>query len=411
MISFLKFLQGYLYVCLSGPRLEQFLTLCGRRHILIWNLTSREDNYYCCISRKSMPLVKEVLEKTGTRITIEKKCGLPFFLYRHRKRKIFAICCVFAGIMLYGMSFFLWDISIIGNESYKKSDIMNYVTKNYVHGGQLISEIDTLKLEEELRTHFSKFAWVSCEIKGTQLTIHIKETIPLNTKNTQKEPCDLCSNKAGKIISVITREGTPVVKAGDEVKTGDILISGTISYKNDAGEEYEQDYVAADGDTVIETYYDYEDTIATRFYKKQYTGEEKAGYKLYFFGQNYNIYKPKITEEKVGVTHQKYQFKLGKTFYFPISVQKTRYRFFGLKQVQLTKTQAKELINQRFQAYCEKLTKKGVEIVGNNVKISMSGENLTAKGKIKVYESVGKISLIDTSKKKENLNEHSGETD
>ena len=57
------------------------------------------------------------------------------------------------------------------------------------------------------------------------------------------------------------------------------------------------------------------------------------------------------------------------------------------------------------------MLKKGVEIVGNNVKISMSGENLTAKGKIKVYESVGKISLIDTSKKKENLNEHSGETD
>ena len=410
MISFLKFIQGFLYISLNGKNIERFLNYCAKHHILIWNIKRTQEECYCCISKKSLPVVKELLGKTGLKMIICKKCGLPFFLYYHRKRRIFALCSILAAIVLYGMSFFLWDISIKGNETLKTSEILNYVTQHYVHGGQLLSTIDTVELEEKLRTHYDNFAWVSCEIKGTRLTIHIKETINLNLPHTSKKPCNLQANKSGKIVSIITRSGTPKVKPGQKVKSGEVLISGEIYYKNDAGEEYEKDYVAADGDIVIETYYNYDDRVSLRYYKKKYTGEEKNGYKLSVFGNDYNIFQPDITDKKVDMQQNIYHFKLGETFYFPISLTKYSYRSFSLQQVVLSKTQAKNELQKRFQKYCRKMQKKGVEIVGNNVKINMFSDKLTATGKLKVLEAVGKVSLIDTTKK-ENVNEHSGETD
>ena len=408
MISLLKFIAGYFYVTLTGTNIERIFNVCSRKHILIWNISGDKGEYRCCISKKALPLVKEIIEKTDVSLTINKKIGLPFLLYRHRKRRIFALCVVAACIGLYVMSLFLWDISIKGCESYSKEEIMQFVTSNYAHGGQRLSKIDTLELEDELRSNFKKFAWVSCELKGTQLIIHIKETINLNLKNHSDQPCDLISNREGTIVSIITRSGTPMVKKGDTVKEGDVLVSGTISYQNDAQEVYAYDYVASDADIIIETYMDYEDCFPLKYYKKKYTDNKKAGYKLHFFGNDYNIYSPEVMNDKMDVTEKKYHFKLGKTFYFPIYLTKITHNYYDLQTNTMSKSQAKQAENERFRSYCEKLTKKGVEIVENNVKISIDDDNLTASGKIKVHEAVGKISLIDTTKK-ETINGSSGE--
>lgn len=410
MISFLKWVRGYLLIQCSGPMVERFFNQCAKQEILLWNIRRQDQVYVCNVSRVAFSQLKDLSKKTGTKLEIKKKYGLPYFLYRHRKRRILAISAVMALVLLYVMSLFIWDIHIEGNESYKSSDILNYVTKNYVHGGQLISTVDTIELEEELRTHYDKFAWVSCEIKGTQLIIHIKETINLKVKNKAEKPSDLIANKSGQISSIVTRSGTPMVEAGKAVKKGDVLISGTISYVNDSKEVYEEAYVPADGDIIARTEYQYEDTFSLSYYQKEYLEEYKHGYHLYFFGKQYKVYQPKLKQKEYDCKEKILHVKLGKTFYFPVAVKQSKYQAYRLKRVTYNQEQAKKEANRHLKKFCNNLCKKGVEIVENNVTIRISGDNLTASGKVTVLEPIGKISLIDT-KQKENRNEHSGETD
>lgn len=411
MISFLKFLRGYLCVIFQGPDIERFFNMCVRKKILFWSVKRTKSGIYCKISRNSLPIIKECLKKTGTKMEIEKKCGLPFLLYRHRKRRVFAIGCFLALILIYIMSLFIWDIRIIGNESYDTKEIMSFVTKNYAHGGQLISTVDTIALEEALRTKFDKFAWVSCEIKGTQLTVHIKETINLNVKKQAEVPCDLVASKNGTIFSIITRAGTGKVVAGNTVSKGDVLISGTVSYVNDSKEIYEEAYVPADGDVIAKTKYPYEDKVPLIYYEKRYTDDCRHGFSMTFFSKNLPLWNPKISNNKEfdyweHISH----FKLGKTFYFPVSITRKDYKYYILERKTRNRSQAKALAQKDLEKFCNNLCKKGVEIVENNVTINVSGENLLAKGEIIVLEPIGKISLIDTDKK-ENVDEHSGKTD
>ena len=94
-LSMIKFFRGFLLVRLSGYSPERFLNLCSNHNILIWDLKNRDGCYEFHISIAGYRRLKPLLKKTKTRVTIKKRIGFPFFLYRYRKRKVF-----FAGIVL-----------------------------------------------------------------------------------------------------------------------------------------------------------------------------------------------------------------------------------------------------------------------------------------------------------------------
>lgn len=112
----LKFFQGYVRVRLTGYAPERFLNLCSNRNILIWNLEYREEHYEFCISVRGFRQLKPLLRKTKTRLIILQRYGLPFWLHRYRKRKLFFGGIFFCGAALYVLSLFIWNIQIQGNQ-------------------------------------------------------------------------------------------------------------------------------------------------------------------------------------------------------------------------------------------------------------------------------------------------------
>ena len=49
-----------------------------------------------------------------------------------------------------------------------------------------------------------------------------------------KKGTDLVADRDCTIVSIVTRNGIPAVKAGSKVKKGDILVSGRVEMKNDS---------------------------------------------------------------------------------------------------------------------------------------------------------------------------------
>ena len=57
----------------------------------------------------------------------------------------------------------------------------------------------------------------------------------MKEKKDASSAADLIAAHDGKVISIVTREGTPQVHAGAKVKKGDVLISGKVEV---IGDEY-----------------------------------------------------------------------------------------------------------------------------------------------------------------------------
>ena len=88
--------------------------------------------------------------------------------------------------------------------------------------------VDLYEVGEKLMMEYKDIAWIAVDMKGTGVVVNIVETIPKTQYVDREKPTDVVANADGVIVSVAASSGTPMVKEGDEVKKGDLLISSEV---------------------------------------------------------------------------------------------------------------------------------------------------------------------------------------
>lgn len=391
-ISILKYLRGYLLVHLTGFAPERFLNLCGKRNILLWNLKRAEDGYLFYISVDAYKSLRPILKKTKTKIKILEKKGLPFYLFRYRKRKVFAAGVLFFWMILICVSGYLWNIEISGNSYLSDETILFFLEEEGAAFGTKLSEIDCSKLEESLRSDYPEVIWTSIKIYGTKMTVEVQESLLADEAYTEApdEICDIVAAKDGVITDIITRQGTPKVTIGTEVKQGDCLVSGEIEIPSDYGDVLDYLYERADADILAQVQYQYSERISKKYQEKVFK-EEKQNYILQI--GDIIIKNPffKAPEGLYDIIIEDVQFRFGENYYFPLFFKKIRYASYELEEKMYTETQLKELAEEHFFQYLENLKEKGIQIIGKNVMIKRVNQNTYL-----VYGTVdAKESIVD----------------
>ena len=67
------------------------MNLCSNKGILLWDIVREGDVYYMNITLKGFWEIRPIAKKTGTRVAILERYGLPFFLPGLLKRKMFVL--------------------------------------------------------------------------------------------------------------------------------------------------------------------------------------------------------------------------------------------------------------------------------------------------------------------------------
>jgi hypothetical protein len=87
---FFNYLFGYLNITIEGFFVERFINTCANKKIFLWNMKRKKSTIlYANITIKDYKRLREITKKTKSKVKIENKKGLPFVLYKYRKRKIF----------------------------------------------------------------------------------------------------------------------------------------------------------------------------------------------------------------------------------------------------------------------------------------------------------------------------------
>ena len=390
MLSILKYIQGYVLVHLTGYAPERFLNMCGKRNILIWNLATIEKGYRFCISAKAYKTLKPILKKTKTKVKILEKRGLPFLLFRYRKRKMFIFgTFLFCGLLFY-TSRFIWNVEVNGNSYLSEETILHFLEQENADFGTKISAIDCAVLEERLRSDYPEVIWTSIKIYGTKLTVDIQESLLPEQSHTanEGEVCDIVAAKDGIITYIITRQGMPAVKTGMEVKEGDLLVSGEIAILNDFGDTAGYIYERADADVKAFVEYYYEEVITKKYDEKIYAEEAIIHYGLQlgdFFIKNPFAKEPEGFYDE---TVENIQFCLGENFYFPLFLKKISYYPYEIQKKEYTEEAVKTLAEGHFSQYLQKLEEKGIQIIEKNVMIKRVNQNYLVSGTILTEESI-----------------------
>lgn len=393
MTALMRYLSGYVHVELSGYAMERFLNLCTNHGILIWNMEHGEETYEFSMGLRDFFKIRPLVRKTRTHVRVLDRYGFPFFLHRYRKRKTFLLGFLLGSGLIYAFSCYIWNIEICGNSTLSADTICQYLEQEQVKIGAPKKKIDCEELEAQIRQHFSNVIWTSVRLEGTKLTVDIKENLvtkePGEQAGEEAQAQDLVADKEAQIVSIVTRNGTPMVQAGEQVQNGTLLVSGRIEILDDAGEIKNYQYCRADADVLAQTSYPYTYTVSKKLPKKVYTGEVKNKYSIWFRKKYIRLYQGKVHYRLYDRETEKIQLCIMKNFYLPFYLQKDSYREYRMKDYEVEKKEAEKMAMEDLELFLSKLEEKGLQIIEKNVMMDTEKKNYTFHGTIRTLETLG----------------------
>ena len=196
--------------------------------------------------------LKTYVKRLNGKVKIISSKGMIFFLSRAKKSiSIFVGVLIFL-IGLYIYSGFIWRIDIETKKNIAPFEIRTMLNDFDIKPGVKKSSVNVYGLERKLENGHGDIMWVNARIEGGTLKIKVEEKVSpkIKEENENKEFKNIVASMDGEIKRIYTTSGTAVVKEGDVVKKGDILI---IPQQGIEGGEYEVD---AEGEVTANTFYE-----------------------------------------------------------------------------------------------------------------------------------------------------------
>lgn len=401
---------GICRVSCSERDMLRLLNILSHHNIHVWQRPEGEGgsgtgNFY--VHMRDRRRLCSIAEKCGITTEICLSYGIADRIRRSRRLVSVLAGLALLALLVYAESLYVWHIEVCGSESYTDEEIIDMISMEYPCYGRKKSDIDTEELRDMLVDNFEEICWASCGISGTKLTVYIKESIDVFTDASGDEPCNIVASMDCSIYSAVTSSGTPVAANGDDVKKGDILISGAVSICNDSSEVVDTVYVAADGEVFGITELPYSDSISRNYYKKRVTDERLSGIKLGVGKRVFTIFEGGGEGEGLDTESETVYLHIG-DFYLPVFYTIERGRLYDVETLTYTDEELSELANRHLQAYIAKLREKGVQIQQKNVIIACGGGGVTASGSITALLSVGVPEKIDVHAAKDGDEAESG---
>ncbi len=227
MITILRFLRGYIDLAISGSLPETFLNIMTNSGISVWNIKSREGVIYCRTLVPNYRYICRLSRRKNVRVRVRHKHGVPFFLYRNKKRVGIFIGTVCFVLIFTILSKFIWYVDIYGNENISYSRARKTMEDLGVYEGAY-KEFGSLRdLQNKALMLFGDVSWITINTEGSTAEVKITEAAE-ESRDDKEKHYNIMAKCGGQIIRADVQKGMPYVSAGDAVTEGSLLIGGFV---------------------------------------------------------------------------------------------------------------------------------------------------------------------------------------
>ncbi len=225
-VNFVRFIFGYIRFTARGGFPERFLNLCRLNKIILWNLKSNNGIISACTDCAGYKRIRSVARKSGMKVRIKRKHGLPFFLNNHKRRVGIVAGMFLSAAVLLILSTRIWSIDVIGNVTVPSEKIIGTFEELGVKKGVSGAKIDIKSTEFTALQKLKELSWLNINISGSKALIEVREAVESPDITEDNAPSDIVAARDGIITIIRPFNGTAEQKIGDIVVRGDLLISG-----------------------------------------------------------------------------------------------------------------------------------------------------------------------------------------
>ena len=377
-------MSGYVDIVVEGYYIERFINICNSRQIFLWNI--RKDNsitLYASIEAKRFKDLKDICKRTKCKVKIKNKKGFPFAVKKYKKRKVFLILLLIIILAIIALSRFIWNIEVEGNVDISKDEIMQLAEEHGLAIGRSKGKIDTKEIINNIRLERDDIAWVGIDIKGTNAIIKIVEADEKPEIVNEDEYCNIVADKDAIITKVSAQNGTPLVKEGDVVTKGDIIIAGWLE-----GKYTGRQYVHSQGEVQARVWYTTTEKIALKETKKIETGNIENKYSVKINNFQINLHKSLPNFQKYDTIEENKKLRLFSNFYLPLELVTYTYKEYEEVVVVHSFEEAKQMgIDKAAETLKENI--EGKKVLDKQVQVKAEAEYIEVQVTYEVEENIG----------------------
>lgn len=383
IVRLLRFIKGYVKFSARGVFVERFLNLAVHHQINLWNAVKHETEFTGCTPVKSYYQLRPYAKRAHVRLRVLERHGLPFLLQKYHKRLGLALGALIFIVFLFGMGNFIWDIEIQGCEEISEGEILDTLEENGLKIGAFIPSLNARDLERTTLLAVKRLAWIAVNITGSTVTVEIRErTMPPEMYLDDDKPCNIVARATGQILSIDVYEGAGMIKAGDTVMEGDLIVSGIIE---DSKGKTQIKHARAQ--VIARTEYSTQIEVPMTQTVRTPTGESKSRISVKIFTAEVPLYLKKETSQLYEL-HRVITPVSFLGFSTPVSICQEQLCYYQENEIVLTEVEAKEQAIQKL-AQAEKFM-EGIEVLSRELSGKKEGERYLLTASYQCNMDIGK---------------------
>ncbi len=262
---------------------ERLFTFALDNNIQIWGSKTRGEIFSFFVYQKDADKIRNAFSEL---IISERMLGVSRLILQLRSR---------IGILLGAIAFFailtytsthLWDVRVSGNRAVGDDEIISVLEECGLSIGKRISGLEMDQICVDFLNKDEKISYITVNMRGNVAYVDVIEASRAeNDTDNGDRAVNIVAKDNAVIESINVYSGRGVVKKGDVVLAGDLLISGIGDGLN------KTEIVNANGEVLGRVSHDFYIEIPKIIATKSYTNRKNIGFSINFFGKTLNILK------------------------------------------------------------------------------------------------------------------------
>ncbi len=278
------FLLGYRWIKIDEAHAAALLNLCLQANLTLSGFeTTKEGGIRFRVGLFAGARLIHACKREGLPVQTAIG-GVPLLLSRCWRRLGVLAGLLFGIFLLLFSQKFVWSVRVSGNETLTAGQIRETLAAEGLEVGSYLPKLNFTQIETQTLLRAPDLSWIAIYRDGTVIEVQVMERAAIPEKNTR--PANLVAARDGQIVELELYRGNALVKSGDPVLAGDLLVSGlydsqTVGYR----------YTRAAGRVLARTGRTIRVEIPLSYEEKVYEEPIRGETWLHFFKFSLNFFK------------------------------------------------------------------------------------------------------------------------
>ncbi|MBE3589599.1 MAG: sporulation protein YqfD [Firmicutes bacterium] len=293
----LAWLRGWTLMRAEGAGVEGFVNAALRRGIELWRVRRAGGAWLMYVAAAHAAGLQALAGEHGLALAVVRQAGWPFLWKRFLRRRVLVAGVVATAALGYLGASFIWIVDVEGTSQVPSGEILRAAAQLGLYPGAFRPSVDADRVARRLPLLVPQVNWANVRLSGTRATIVVAEErrVPPEMQPSSA-PADIVAKKDGVVTSVLALAGQPLVKPGDTVSRGQVLIRAEVEAvppglnPDDPAAPRVRMLVRARGTVRARVWYDRYLEVPAEMLKEAPTGRTYARYRLTVAGASVTLW-------------------------------------------------------------------------------------------------------------------------